>query len=238
LNTAHKRFVISYKEARRCIEKIEKIEFQMFLKTLYLLAARGCELAGEIDSDASAYRLAHKIIYGPKGTDVSLTTMNLDDSSKVTVALFKITNARQRIHNPKKLPKRIVAVPMPREFEPWTEGLFNFFKERGDNYVFPFKRQQVWKYLTTNRVFKNGTYRIRRYTYSKYDKEWVFDVLPHPRSLKMFGLRYLRSDELRCEYGFDYSNWFTYANAHFGKGNSMRWRDWRSYIFKLCKRTP
>lgn len=206
----------------------------MFLKTLYLLAARGCELSGKIDSDASTYRLAHKIIYGPKGTDVSLSKINLDDSSKVTIALFKITNARQRIQNPKKLPKRIVAVPMSREFEPWTEGIYNFFKEKEDNYVFPFKRQQVLKYLTRNNVFKGGTYRIRRYTYSKKQKNWVFDVLPHTRSLKMFGLRYIRSEELMCENDFDYSNWFSYANARFGKGNSMRWRDWHNYIFKLC----
>jgi hypothetical protein len=253
--------IISYKEARRCIENIENLEIQMFLKTLYLLAARGCEIAGKIDDNASAYRLTHKIIYGPKGIDVSLTKICLDEPhftlnsikdtlkqsrngdielnqkirelSNVSIALFKITNARRRIQNLEKLPKRIVAVPMSEKFEPWTAEVYNYFKEKGDKYVFPFKRQQVWQYLTKNHVFNRGMYRIRKYRYGR-NGEIVFDVFAHPRRLKTFGLRYLRSDELMCEYGFDWGDWITYTSAPFEKRNSMHWWDWRRYIVKLC----
>jgi len=253
--------LISYKEARTCIENVEDLDIQMFLKATYLLAALGCEIAGKIDDDASAFRRAHKIVYGPKGTDVSLTEIciektqrvlnfigkspkqrerqdsSTDESvegfSKIPIALFNLTTARQNIKTMDNLTKRVVALPLCEKYEPWTRGLYNFFKEKKDEYVFPFKRQQVWQYLTKkNRVFK-GTYRIRNYTYERPEELSLY-VLAHPRKLKMFGLRYLRSDELIDKYKFNWGDWEVYSGATAQKRNLMPWEDWHRYINKLC----
>jgi hypothetical protein len=70
--------LITFKEARSSIEQVKDLDMRMFLKAVYILGASPAEMEGKLTSGTSSYRKTHGIIYGPKGTDVSETTISLD----------------------------------------------------------------------------------------------------------------------------------------------------------------
>jgi hypothetical protein len=258
---------IKYGEARRRIDSVEKLDMKMFLKATYLLVATGCEMAGDLDLTTSSYRKENKIIYGPKGTDVSEAIVDLDqpefnladvikfsnllrskefkveqvihDISKVSIALFNVTRSKQKLEDGNKPSQQIVALPLSRDFEPWTKELFDFFKSKNNDYVFPFNRTYAYNYVKSNKIFKDCLYTIREYRISR--ENTLLQVNEHTRKLYLDGLRYLRQDELREKYGFDWVDLESYTGLKFSDSTRSRRRgdfireDWRRYIKKLCK---
>jgi hypothetical protein len=270
--------LITFKEARSSIEQVKDLDMRMFLKAVYILGASPAEMEGKLTSGTSSYRKTHGIIYGPKGTDVSETTISLDlpefnfdvvidfleqlkgkefkadefvenFSRKIPVALFAINmlkrgkDGTKAFREGKGFCSRIVALPMLDKFEPWTRELFDYFRNKQSDYVFPFCRTKVNDYISRKEnVFKGKEYKIRRYIlYSGVpdQSEWVFE---HQTKLVMYGLRYLRNDELIEKYDFNLINIETYTGAKFRHQyripvqaeKSIAKLDWHSYINKLC----
>jgi hypothetical protein len=250
----------AYIEARDRIEQIKDKDIKMFLKATYLLAADGCELTGQLESGSASYHRNRKIIYGPRGCDIfcelidapqiKLQNQELTTKSsrslplKIPVVLFNIKTARQTLDSDENVPIRIIALPLSEQFDPWAKELYDFFKERGKDYIFPFNRQKVWRYVTVNRVFAGLNYRIRKYIYSNKrpisDLPNNFVVFSHQRKLKMSGLRDLRTYELIDKYSFDGADLEIYTSPRDKKniGNrinkSLSNEDWHRYIYKLC----
>jgi hypothetical protein len=96
----------------------------------------------------------------------------------------------------------LLALPLSSKYEPWARDVFDCFKAKGDNYVFPFNRQDVWEYIRRkDDIFEGYSYEINEY-HSSYDYTKKIDK--HPRRLGMGALRYLRRDELIQKYHFDW----------------------------------
>lgn len=180
-------------EVRRRIESCTNKPIQMYLKALYLFAARGIEIAGKLTASDFETNPEHQI-YGPKGTDAWLDETEPPDPSqlqvirmlikiqagtqtvdcaiaelekKIPVAVFKIHIAKQHLEPNEEAPYRLIALPLVDGFEPWAREMFDYFKAAGNNYVFAnLSRQDVWHYIThTQRIFEGLHYRIKKYTY-------------------------------------------------------------------------
>ncbi len=260
-----------YEEVRYRIEQVKNREIRMYLKAIYLLAAEGCELTGKLDSGASCYHRIKKIVYGPKGTDVSVSVIDsslfvmqdtfknennvdrqiqglatkkpIDYPLKLPIALFKIKSARKYIADGETIPTRIVALPMFEQYDPWVKDLYDYFMERGNDYVFPFNRQKVWEYITRKqRIFEGLTYRIRSYNYIDNREPQMLKIsYEHPRKVKLLGLRRLRTYELIDKYNFISADVEVYTsrndmNVKHNKNNPIVNQDWHRYIHKLCIR--
>lgn len=260
--------LVEYPEARIRIEELRKNdEIKVFLKAAYVLGCMADELCGRLVSGVSEYRRVNNIVYGIKGTEVIQTTIDLDQPdfnlddiiklsnqlrskefnveqvfnslSKVSVGLFYITNAKQNLENREKLTKRIVALPLSGQHDPWVKEVFDYFKEKGDNYVFDFNRAHVHHYLTkVEKIFNDCTYMIREYTKQSEGKVQVKSQ--HERRLVMDGLRYLRQDELMQKYKFDWVDFEAFTGLRFsnryllGRRGDTVTSDWHRYIKKLC----
>jgi hypothetical protein len=251
----------SYVEVRQRIENVQDYDTQMFLKALYLLgAARPVELTGRRCSGENK-----EVIYGPKGTDVRLeeidppnpsiykiARMNLEKNREgiekllddlltqtLQVAVFKIKLSRRKPKKNQEVPSRLVALPMLEKFEPWTKGLFEYFKKAGDDYVFQFNRAVPFAKIDKEEVFKGLHYPIKSYDYHKKTK--VMTVKSHLRNVKLEGLRLVRVDELRDKYHFDDLDLAVFTGS---KITISRVRgifedivvkeNWHRYINKLC----
>lgn len=180
-------------EVRRRIESCTNNPIRMYLKALYLFAARGIELAGKLTASDFETNPDHQI-YGPKGTDAfldyceppnptwlqviemllkiqtkeaTLTQVMAEAKKKIPVAVFKIKIAKQHLEPGEIAPHRLIALPLVDEFEPWAKEVFEYFQKSGDNYVFPdISRQDVWHYIThKQRIFEGLHYPIKKYTY-------------------------------------------------------------------------
>jgi hypothetical protein len=252
--------LIDYPEAKKRIDGLRNDEIKIFLKAAYLLACMADELCGKLVSGVSEYRKVNNIVYGLKGNDVTQTTIDLDQPdfnlddiiklsnqlrskefnakqvfhslSKVTVGLFYITNAKQDLEN-SKLTKRIVALPLSGH-DLWVREVFDYFKGKGDQYVFDFNRQHVNHYLThVEKIFGDCTYMIKAYKKGEVVSE-------HERKLVMDGLRYLRQDELMQKYKFDWVDFEAFTGLRFSNKYLLDRRgdttvaDWHRYIKKLC----
>ncbi|MCW4015099.1 MAG: hypothetical protein NWF06_01895, partial [Candidatus Bathyarchaeota archaeon] len=252
-------------EVRQRIESCNDVEIRMFLKCAYLFGARAVELCGRRCSGEK------DLVYGPKGTDcwtdkteapdipaketlrIIIKAMSepkqalkdIEERTKdVPVALFRISIAKQKLDEGEPAPHRIVALPLVDEYEPWAREVYEYFKSKGDDYVFPFNRAYVWGYLThKQKLFKGLTYRIKKYNYIQVG-EPVFKVLSHPRALKIHGLRHIRTDELVARFGFDGIDMMAIIGWKQGKdapamvGVYAEIREaWYRYIKKLCKVT-
>lgn len=180
-------------EVRRRIESCTDKKVQMYLKALYLFAARGIEIAGKLTASDFETDPNHQV-YGPKGTDAWLDYAEPPDPStiqvirtllkiqaqetsideaiaqlekKIPVGVFKIKIAKQRLEPGEIAPYRLISLPLIDEFEPWSNEMFALFKQVGDNYVFAdLSRQDVWHHIThKQRIFEGLHYRIKKYTY-------------------------------------------------------------------------
>lgn len=167
-------------------------------------------------------------------------------NAKIPVAIFRIQIAKQKLEPREEPPYRLVALPLPEKFEPWTKQLYDYFKRSSDDYVFPFGRQEVWRYITViDPIFKGLTYRIKKYALLNTG-EVAVKVLPHIRDLKIHGLRHIRTDELMKKYLFDGYDFASYVGWSLGtsqkvsaspvqSGNYSELREgWQRYIKKLC----
>ncbi|MGD2090757.1 MAG: hypothetical protein PVH61_31585 [Candidatus Aminicenantes bacterium] len=257
------------KVIRERIESCKQEDIRMYLKAVYLFGARAVELAGKRCSGEK------QIVYGPKGSDAWLAETEPPDipskqlaeilimaitdrdgatalvkklSENISVGIFKIRIAKQKLDEGEEVPYRLIGLPL--EFDLWNQEVYDYFKEAGDDYVFPFNRSYVWDYLTHKQpIFKGLTYRIKKYNYNRVGKP-IFKVLPHPRKLKIHGLRHVRTDELISKYGFDaldmvaFVGWkLTKSGPQGGAAPAMAdvyaeiREAWHRYIKKLCKVT-
>lgn len=251
-------------EIRQRIESCEQEDIRMYLKATYLFGARAVELCGRRCSGEK------ELVYGPKGTDcwttkteppdipskdlakILITALSDKDAAlkmvdrltkDVPVGLFKITIAKQKLEEGEPAPYRIIALPLVDEYDEWVVDVYEYFKQAKDDYVFPFNRAYVWGYLThKQKLFKGLTYRIKKYNYMQVGQP-LFKVLPHPRAVKIHGLRHIRTDELISKYHFDGIDMMAFVGWKQGKNvpamadvyTELRETAWTRYIKKLCK---
>lgn len=272
---------MSLPEVRLTRERIESCKvkkYQMFLKAEYLFGARAIEVAGKLCS-CDILRGKLKEPYGPKGINCWLSETEPPDMKQkavamillkaiggnheeaiatvdaltrnVPVAVFKINIAKQHPEQGEEYPFRLVALPLVDDYEPWASEMFEYFKVAGDNYVFPFNRQEVWEYITRKqRIFEGLTYRIKKYNYPGEVEDETKTSFSHPRKLKNHGLRHIRTNELLTDYGFDgidlgaMIGWSMNSTQKISAspsqaGNYAEIREaWKRYIKKLCKPNP
>lgn len=162
-----------------------------------------------------------------------------------SVAVFTVsTEKRQRW-------KRLIGLPLRKEFEPWTQDIVDYFQERKGKDLFPFTRQKMYNEVRT--VFEGLNYKIFPYKRVRKEHGQVIkdekgksmkdDVPEHSKPFRNHALRHLRNVELRDFYGLSaeerssYGGW-TLRSMIGGIGSSIdRYGEaaWRPYFAKLLK---
>lgn len=251
-----------YVEVRHCIEDVEDLQMKMFLKALYLFGARISEMTGKrYETD----RGAPSKILGPKGTHVelfefrlpnqksienteltienisgiksTLTDMSFDEvENAIKFAVFRLNIEEARTEKNEEN-VRYVALPISEKYEHWTKGLCEHYFAKGQNYAFPFYRQDAQEYIRRKKVFEDLTYPIE---YTMYG-----NTVDYQKRLTMDGLRLVRMAELFTKYKFDQWDLDAYGIKRFrNKGvheqvldDGRKYSDpWKRYIMKLFKR--
>lgn len=130
-----------YVEVRNRIEKYAgRTDLQMLFKAAYLLGAKQCELLAEkfpSDSKCSAY--------SPRGDDCQQETV-LVNNTRINTVFFRIRTARTRGKGGER------TVLLPSDCEPWAKQLYAYYKEKGNNPVFPFNRQDIYVMVKRSKV--------------------------------------------------------------------------------------
>lgn len=209
------------------IESIPDKSFRMTCVAAYLFAGRICEVVGK------AY--PYEKFYGIHGNDARLDFYK-EGEQKFDAVVFKLKTAKRKGLN------RNIGLPL--DYEPWTTPLYEYFKEFGKDFVFPYTRQKVWREI--REYFKDLTYPIYEYVVSK--KGELKKVPSHQRCFALHALRHLRSTELVEFYGFGgfnlaaFCGWtITTAQAQFGVRvprvvARYLYLNWQGYFPKLLKR--
>lgn len=216
-------------EVRKRIEKVQCEDIRLFLQSIYLLgAARSYELTGRNCPGDSTHK---NVVYGPRGTDATETVYQPTELSAtqaaliisgqidakqalqpVKIALFRISIAKRQLGINEQVKTRLVALPLEEKYEPWTKPIFQYFKKRGNNYVFPFTRQKAWQWITKKEpVFKGLTYPIQTYRIKKTGETEKTIISAHKRKFKLHALRHLRVNELIENYEFDGLDYAAYV---------------------------
>lgn len=211
---------------RSRIEQVEHPEMQILLKCSYLFASRISELVSKAcPSDNTVAR-------GGTGKDAQRFSFTIG-ALRSECAAFKLRTAKRGGK------ERIVCLPLAKQFEPWTQNVYDYYVSRDSNPLFPYTRQRVGQ--LTREAFKGYTYPIERYVTVKDGVKKVVDE--HKRSFRIHALRHLRATELIEVYGFDgidlsvYGGWT--LRSMIGIGGSMeRYMhiQWQRYYPKLLKR--
>jgi len=235
---------------------------RIFLKSVYLFAVHPTELTGALSGTDKPRRT---FAYGPKGTDATRDLVELhpefnlshvlafseylrskefrpsqvmNELSKVPIAIFNLPISRNEPKDETQIPHHLLALPLSNKHEPWAKEVFDYFKSKGDNHVFPFNRQSVWEYIRRKEdIFDKYTYTINEYHASD---DYTKTIDEHPRKLGVGALRYLRRDELFQKYHFDWVDFEAYTGRIL-KSQIMRERlsgpdkkeGWKRYINKL-----
>lgn len=214
---------------RHLIATVRQEPYRHCLETAYLYAGRINEVVGlSCPSDNTR-------AIGPRGTEATLDTI-----THKKIVLFKVrTEKRQQM---------IRMIALPFRYEPLAEPLYNYFKSRKTELVYPFTRQKIGAIART--LFKGLSYPIE--TYKVVDNVKVVNekklitykhVPKHPRPFNLHALRHLRATELVHTYHFNaqdlaaYCGW-TLATTTPGVSPTMaRYIDlsWQQYITKLFK---
>jgi hypothetical protein len=186
---------------RQRIESVNQEQIRFCLMACYLYAGRISEVVGvKYPSDTKTEAR------GPRGSD-AVKDVYMAGLKRIPCVVFNVRTAKI------KGKERKVALPFNPAFEPWTKPLYEYFKAKGDQLVFPFPRQEVWAYSKT--AFEGLTYPIDKYSVladasvvktsirlTKTGKP-VIDVPEHNRPFRLHALRHLRATELRETYQFD-----------------------------------
>jgi hypothetical protein len=260
-------------EVMRRIERCKAKPNRLYMKAIFEFCARGIEVAGELTSTDKA---RHTHPYGPTGRDVSVTEIEAPDipanqmlkiiltalsnkeeaialaselSKKIKVAVFKVRIAKQHLDKGEGYPYRLVALPLDKRLDPWSQELLDYYNDAGDDYVFPFSRQDNWEHITRHeKIFDGLYYRIKKYHWfpNGIVTEESTPCLSHRRLFKCHAIRHVRTDQL-IKYlkidGFDLgalvgwsmgsSNKVSAAPAQASNYAEIR-EAWPRYIHKLC----
>ena len=221
---------VKYPEIRSAIERVENIDMQMFVKAVYLFAARAVEIAGEHTSEfkirankkgkyIEPYGLKtknscfiEKITFPDISSKVVIKLLKsintLDEAAKIAdmlsveqpVAIFQLTVSKQGLPPP----IRLVALPLDENYEPWTKEIYDYIKGKKDqDYVFQFNRQAAWDYFKLkDTVFQGKKYIVGDYI-KKKPQQKSESVEKHARDAVFNGLRRARAMELTEKYSFD-----------------------------------
>ncbi len=167
------------RELRQRIEAVHIEPVRMALIDLYLKGARSCEIvAYKCPSDTTTP-------YGPIGSDVTIETIDNREAIVFTVHTAK-----------RKGIERIVA--LPTDHEPLAKELYDYYQSKGDNYVYPFTRQWLWK--KSKPVFQGIIYNIPEYKLT-LDKQ-IIAIPAHDRPAALHYPRHLRATILVRKHHF------------------------------------
>jgi hypothetical protein len=234
----------SIPQLRAEIEGIKDPEVRMFNKCLLTFGARSVEFAGVNCNGEKAYGTVgagHTWItdYRPKSlrdderddrTTQILSNPNMSapqvlllmnqPPKPIKAAVFKIPIAKKKQLEGEPIFYRTVALPLDKKYEPWTEEIYNFYQQRGNELLFPYNRKHFLDYLVQRGVYGNFVYPVERYTIrtvlgnlevvpegdgklrsfkrvEKTGKVNQYDAKPaHPHSFKQHGLRHKRTKQL------------------------------------------
>jgi len=202
---------------RRRIESAAKEEAKFCLMAAYLFCARASEIIGA----TNRYDVAHN--------------QTVLGDIKAEAAIFTVRTAKRD----GKIRK--IALPLEKAFEPWTEPLYNYYLEHGNDKVFPFTRQKAWEYAHT--TFSGLSYPIEKYNKYDPDDPKPKPVRAHNKPFRTHALRHLRATELIETFGFTgfdlsvYGGWTLRSMVGVGSALSRYAHlDWRRYFPKLLKK--
>jgi len=209
-------------EVRRRIDRIENVQVRNCFRIAYLYAGRISEVV--------SVGYGRDVPRGPRGTDVKMASYEMG-SVKEPAVVFVVKTAKRQGR------PRLIGLPV--NYEPWALPLYDYFQERGDDFVFPFSRQVA--YEAARRAFYGLVYNIEPYYWhKKYDTE---SVIRHLKPFTDHALRHERASELVEFYGFDgvdlgiYGGW-TLRTAARMPTMVDRYLElgWQRYFPKLLKR--
>jgi len=210
---------------RERIEKCSEESIRLCLMSAYLFCGRVSEVIGKASlGDTTVAR-------GPKGSDAREDKFSWG-TTLIDATVFRVKTAKRGGL------ERLVAVPSEKKYDPWVLTVYDYFKKRGEQTVFPFTRQRVWQY--SKEVFEGLQYPIERYRVVKGKIVKVVDR--HFRDFRTHALRHMRATELIEYYGFDgidlsiYGGWT--LRSMIGVGSAMQryaHLQWRKYFPKLLK---
>ena len=217
---------------RKRIETATKQDAKFCLMAAYLFCARASEIIGT----TNRYDVVHNqtVARGPTGKDVKLETFELGDI-KTEAAVFTIRTAKRD----GKIRK--IALPLDKKFESWTEPLYNYYQEHGNDKVFPFTRQKAWEYA--QETFTGLKYPIEKYNMYESEENKPQPIRAHMKPFRTHALRHLRATELIETFGFTgfdlsvYGGWTLRSMVGVGSAMSRYAHlDWRRYFPKLLKK--
>lgn len=213
----------------------------MCVKYLYLIDGRISEAVGLVaPSDVETT---------PIGPIARSLTFN--DYEGEEAAIFEVKTAKRRQERGAAV-LRMCAMPLLREYEPWTREVVSYFNSFDENdLIFPFTRQKVWK--ETKKCWKDLSYNIDPYTLMEVDHLGNFiinddgeknklKVEAHWKTFTLHAVRHIRTGDLVFYYGFSVAD--LSAIGGWSLSTSMRASRsmrryiqfaWRSYFPKLLK---
>jgi len=208
-------------EVRTRIEQVWNKPIRLCLKFAYLAGARVSEVVGHAAPSDNTAR-------GPIGTDVKI-----QDHNGESIAIFELKTAKRSGL------ERIIALPLEKEYEPWTEELLSYFQKRDKGFVFPFTRQRAWRW--SRETFEGLAYPIESYTVK--DGNVRIKVDRHSKPFATHALRHVRITDLIKYYDFSFYQVSLYAGwkmsgGFMGGGQHDRYAHlhWQEYLPKLLKK--
>lgn len=211
---------------RERIESVRREAIRNCFMATYLFAGRISEVIGK------GTRKDTTTVRGPRGTDATQRIYELGPI-KQSAVVFSVKTAKR---NGKE---RLIGLPLNSDFEPWTQILYDYFKEWDNEIVFPFTRQKAWEY--SKRAFEGLRYPIETYTI-RGSRQRLKKVEEHSRPFRLHALRHLRATELVTHYGFNAFELATYCGWTYHTAVGMASIDrylslgWQSYFPKLLKK--
>lgn len=214
------------------ISNIPDKDMRMCLVCLYLYAGRISEVVGK------AYSSDDTVARGPRGSDAEQDYYRVGDHHEDAVVFSVRTAKRDGL---------LRKVGIPIDYESLAIPLYDYFQEFGNKLVFPFTRQDAYRYVREHKTFQDLTYPIEKYTVWK-DGKLVKTVETHQKAYGLHAIRHTRATELVEFHGFDgfnlaaYGGWtINVAQAMFGVRtprvfSRYLYLNWQGYFPKLLKR--
>ena len=172
---------------RQRIESTKEEETKFCFMAEYLFCARISEIIGRCSpSDVTTEAR------GICGKDAKQTIFKFRNEY-FDIVVFTVRTAKR--HG--KIRK--IALPLDNKFEPFTEQLFDYVTQFGNDHVFPFTRQKAWQRATE--VFNGLEYPIETYEIYVNGKKQP-PIFEHMKPFRTHALRHLRATELLEVYDF------------------------------------